>query len=395
MAKKRNIARADGRIAVQVYLGVVDGKRKYKTVYGATQKEADAKALNIKMAMKKGIDVNAERDTFKQWSDHFISIKKLDVSASQMVSYNSYVKHLSVLDYLPLSKIRAGDIQDIINSLAAENPNTHKPTAKKTLNDVKMTASQIFALAIESRVLDYNPALSVKIPQRAPQSHRRALTDEEQHWVLDTPHRAQRAAMIMMYAGLRRGELIPLTWSDINLKAKTLSINKAVEMIDCKPVPKDMTKTPAGIRTIDIPQRLADFLSAQKKDNILVCPAVAGNMLTESSWSAMWESYMTDLNFKYGNRMDKTGKRATSKFNRNGIIKTIPPITAHWLRHTFATLLYISGVDVLVAKDQLGHEDVKTTLQIYTHLDKTYKRNSMRKLDDYLSNASQMQVSEK
>ncbi len=258
-----------------------------------------------------------------------------------------------------------------------------------------MTASQIFALAIDSRVLDYNPALSVRVPQRAPQSHRRALTSEEQQWIVEMSHRAQRAAMIMMYAGLRRGELIPLTWNDIDLKAKTISINKAVEMIKCKPVPKDMTKTPAGIRTIDIPQRLVDFLKTQTKDNILVCPAVAGNMFTESSWAAMWESYMIDLNFKYGNCIDKTGKRATSKFNSNGIVKTIPLITAHWLRHTFATLLYISGVDVLTAKDQLGHEDVKTTLQIYTHLDKTYKRKSMSKLDDYLNNASQMQVNGK
>ena len=47
----------------------------------------------------------------------------------------------------------------------------------------RKAASQIFALAIDSRVLDYNPALSVRVPQRAPQSHRRALTSEEQQWI--------------------------------------------------------------------------------------------------------------------------------------------------------------------------------------------------------------------
>ena len=108
MAKKKNVIREDGRIAVQVYIRIIDGKRKYKTVYGATQKEADRKALLVKMAMKKGLDINTERDTLGQWSDRFLSSKKLDVSASQMVSYNSYVRHLSVLDYLPISKVRAG-----------------------------------------------------------------------------------------------------------------------------------------------------------------------------------------------------------------------------------------------------------------------------------------------
>ena len=63
---------------------------------------------------------------------------------------------------------------------------------------------------------------------------------------------------------------------------------------------------------------------------------------------------------------------------------TIPKFTPHWLRHTFATLLYLSGVDVLTAKEQLGHSDIKTTLSIYTHLDATYKRRSMNKLDTYL-----------
>ena len=63
----------------------------------------------------------------------------------------------------------------------------------------------------------------------------------------------------------------------------------------------------------------------------------------------------------------------------------IEPFTAHCLRHTYASMLYKAGVDVLTAKAQLGHADVKTTLQIYTHLDSQYKRSSMDRLDGYLN----------
>ena len=63
---------------------------------------------------------------------------------------------------------------------------------------------------------------------------------------------------------------------------------------------------------------------------------------------------------------------------------TIPPITLHWLRHTFCTLLYLSGVDVVQACAQMGHADVSTTLRIYTHLDSIHKRKSVSKLDAYL-----------
>lgn len=66
----------------------------------------------------------------------------------------------------------------------------------------------------------------------------------------------------------------------------------------------------------------------------------------------------------------------------------IPHITPHWLRHTFITLMYLAGVDVLTAKEQAGHADIKTTMAIYTHLDEKYKKKSINKLDEYLESIS-------
>ena len=143
------------------------------------------------------------------------------------------------------------------------------------------------------------------------------------------------------------------------------------------------------MRIVNIPNVLVNYLKEERQKNInclLVCPSDSGEMLTDTAWRRMWASYLVDLNFRYGNHMDKKGSVAKSKFNPNGIIRTIPNITAHWLRHTFATMLYLSGVDVLTAKDQLGHSDIKTTLEIYTHLDQTYKKKNISKLDEYLKN---------
>lgn len=397
MPKKRNSKRDDGRIAVQVYLGIKEGKRRYKTVYGKTQKEADEKAVQIKLALKKGVDITASRDTFGTWANRFIARKKVDVSSRQVETYLSYLNHFESLNDIPIAKIRSDDIQYILDELATRSGDRGGPLAKKTLHDLKYTASQIFGLAKKiGHVIADNPVDAVTVSKDAPVSERRALTDEEQEWIIDTPHRAQRAAMIMMYSGVRRGELIPLTWGDINLKSHTIKVNKAVEMIKGKPVLKDMTKSPAGLRTIIIPRRLVDFLKTEQKKDFpagkaapweLVCKSARGEMINSRSWDCMWQSYMRDLNVKYG--------AFTIKANKNrpgGLPMMIPPITAHWLRHTFATLLYLSGVDVLTARDQLGHEDVETTLRIYTHLDKVYKKRSMDKLDIYLqckSDASQ------
>ena len=66
MPKKKNTKRSDGRIAVQVYLGKDEsGKRKYKTVYGNTQKEADEKAAELRTQLGKGLDISSKNKTFQ------------------------------------------------------------------------------------------------------------------------------------------------------------------------------------------------------------------------------------------------------------------------------------------------------------------------------------------
>ncbi len=394
MPKKRNTKRADGRIAVQVYVGRDEnGKRKYKTVYGSTQKEADEKALAVKLAMRKGIDVTSEHETFATWAARWLAIKSGEVGRSQAEAYKHALKHLSPLDDLPIGKIKTIDVQEIVNSLADENPSTGRPSAPNTLRYIKITAQQVFRLAIENRVLDYNPAEAVKIPRTEHSFERRALTDEEQRWIIETDHRARTAAMIMMYAGLRRGELIPLLWTDVDLENRTISITKSAERVNGRFEVKDGAKSKSGVRTIIMPKVLTDYLFGLKRESMFVCPSASGKMHTESSWKKMWDSYIKELNFRYG---DFSGfiRKPKSKFDPKGVPMVIPPITPHWLRHTYATMLYNAGVDVMTAKTLLGHADIKTTLGIYTHLDQRHKRLEVAKLDDFLSDASHMQVND-
>ena len=76
MPRMKNKARSDGRLQSKVYIG--DGK--YKYVYAATQKELAEKVQEIKLLMGKGIDLEAQDDTFGYWSDRWISLKKMDIA---------------------------------------------------------------------------------------------------------------------------------------------------------------------------------------------------------------------------------------------------------------------------------------------------------------------------
>lgn len=383
----KNKKRSDNRLQSKVYLG----NGEYKYVYAKTQKELEKKVAELKLKLNKGFDISESNSTFEFWAQIWLKGKKVTLSAGRFEVCKYRLNNLASIQNYPINKIRPTDIQDIIYKMLEDNYSEY------VMREVKNTAKQIFQLAIDNRVIDFNPATAVKIPKGKPAETRRALTEEEQEWINEpSDNRGHRAAMIMMYAGLRRGELIPLLWSDINLEKGTINVNKAVEMIKGKSVIKDITKTEAGMRTVFIPQKLIEFLRNEERGtSFYVCPNAYGKIMSESAFRRMWESYIYDINLKHGNfgniiiKNPKTDKIEnftvpSSKYAPKKVPIVIEKITPHMLRHTFITMMYFAGVDILTAKEQAGHSDVQTTLNIYTHLDSLHKNKQIDKLDEYL-----------
>lgn len=150
-----------------------------------------------------------------------------------MPQYNNYVNYLNHfydLDNCKINKLVKSDFQVIINDLARKNPTTGKSTSKKTLREIRSAARQVFDFAIENRILDYNPLAYAEIPKDAPKEERRALTEEEQQWIMTTEHRCELPSMIMMLGGLRLGEYLALQWHDIDLKFKTINVHQKLLM---------------------------------------------------------------------------------------------------------------------------------------------------------------------
>lgn len=379
MAKAKK--RADGRYCSQIYLGRDEnGKRQYKSVYGKSPAELKEKETAIRLQLGRGLDVLSQRDSFDTWADDWIRLKKsAKITDKQKSNYQRGVTFWKeALNGYEIGRIRADDIERPLVSLQEEG------YAARTINFYRSTVHQIMQRAV-GRVISSNPVDLVQLTEPGQKAEqRRALSAEEQKWIWDTPHRGQPVAVIMMLSGLRRGELAALTWNDVDLKERTITVNKSIEYPPNEPPRlRHLTKSAAGMRTVDIPQKLADYMAAMPKDNMLVIHSAKGGVMTESAWLSLWGSYMRILNIKYGVRtpadLERMKKSGQHKFDM-----TIPRITLHWLRHTFCTLLYLSGVDVVQACAQMGHADIATTLKIYTHLDAIHKRKSVDKLDAYL-----------
>lgn len=377
MPKKSNTKRSDGRIAVQVYLGRVDGIRKYKTVYGKTQKEADQKADKIKAQILKGMDISSF-NTFERWAENYLVLKRAEVSTNQ---YNTIKSRLTVwineIGDINVQNIRPVDLQAILNQIASNNPYTNKQSSKKTVVSYMQVVRAVFDYAIDNRIVDFNPAQRLKVPQTAPKSERRALTLEERQRIVEFEHRGKPAMMLMMFSGLRRGEVTALLWSDIDFNKKTITVSKAYDF------KQKETKLPKNgkIRKVSIPAVLVNYLKELPQNSPYVITNAQGNQMTDDSWRRLMQSYLCDMNLKYGSFIKKPNKYSPYK-----IPLVIQTFTPHCLRHTFCTMMYEAGVDLYTAKEQMGHADVQTTLNIYTHLQKTHQQNNIAKLDDYLDN---------
>ncbi len=382
MPKRKNATRSDGRIAVQIYLGIgEDGKRKVKTVYGKTQKEVNEKAAELRAQLGRGLDISKMKDSFKDWSKLFLSVQKKKITDSE---YNTKSKRIEYFyDYIgdfQLNAVKVFQIESALIDLAKKNPFTGKPTADKTLRAYRQSCSQVFAFAIKNRAIEFNPADLAEIPKNAPKNERRALTETERKWIqnLSDDNRAKCPAMVAMFCGLRRGELSALTWNDVDLYNKILTVNKSY---DFKSKNIKSPKTAAGVRKIPIPDVLVEYLKSVPRKSIYVCRSAKNKMITDMGWKRLLDSLMLDLEMQNGNREGKKKKKCAP-----GVTAfTIQKFGWHDLRHTYATILFEAGVDVLTAQYLLGHASAETTMKIYTHLSDAQKERSIVKLNEFVS----------
>lgn len=246
------------------------------------------------------------------------------------------------LGNLQLNKIVRSDIQRIIND-RQEHP--------RTCEIIKMTLVQIFNSAIDDKLLYENVAKKVTLPKRH-KAEKRALTGLEREAIkkADFTPQENTFAMLLFYFGLRRGECLALTKSDIDFKKKILTVNKAVVFDVNTPIVKTGAKSDAGNRTIPIPESISSYLKGYLKsiNTFYLFPGKNTEVLSKTQYVKMWERIVKKMN-----------DAVTSEKEKIIGAEPITGLTAHIFRHNYCTMLYYSGISQKKAVELMGTQILK------------------------------------
>lgn len=350
MPRPQLTRRADGRYRCK-YEG--------KYFYGHTQTEAYRARDEYVDQLKAGVVPNAGAITVADYAAQWVVVHKAQTSIR---TYNEYIRFINIM----CSVIGGLSIRDVRPTHIKSVYNTRNGFSASEIKHLAMVVRGVFQSAVADRLITYNPCTDIAPPRGTAGTHR-ALEPWERVLIHEMGgHKLHPCVMLMLYAGLRRGEALALDIDrDVDFKKHTLTIREAVHFNSNKPV-ISTPKTKAGLRTIPILAPLEAVLSGLHG---LAAPSPNGSHMTITGFRRLWSSYITQMEQRLNGNVSKRwyGKR------KDMVDKQLPPwravtIRAHDLRHTFCTMLYELGIDVKTAMFWMGHADMKMTMQIYTHL---------------------------
>lgn len=215
--------------------------------------------------------------------------------------------------------------------------------------------NMVFDRCVLRGVVSVSPMQAVSMPKGLTVTKRTVPQDDALEAVracTDAPFAP--FALLCLYAGLRRGEALALRQEDIDRKAGVIHVTKALEYVGNQPEIKT-PKTDNGVRDVPIPSILMPHIPTGKG---YLFQMKDGRPLSKIAYRHAWIQYCKAIGHE---------------------------VTAHQLRHGYATLLYEAGVPVLAAQKMLGHANASTTMNIYTHLREKQEQSAAAKLDSYLA----------
>ena len=372
------------------------------SISAITLEELREKELDVLRDVLDGVKVDKNNLTVNDMYNSWIQLKR-GLKENTFSNYKYMYKMFVEPDFGKnrITDLKRSDVRGFYNFLAEE-----KHIQINTIDSIHTVLHQVLEIAVEDDYLRYNPSdnalKELKKAVNFEVEKRRALTVSEQE-IFEAflrkkgqYHRWYPVFTVMLWTGMRVGEITGLRWCDIDLEEGSINVNHTLVYFDKRAEERctfaiNTTKTKAGERSIPMLPKVKEAFLMEKeyqrecgvksesvvdgyRDFIFVNRF--GNVQHQGTLNKALRRIIRDCNFEI---LDK---------NKQNDVIILPKFSNHSLRHTFTTRMCEAGVNIKAMQEILGHADAETTMDIYAEATKELKKSELINFEEFFARHS-------
>lgn len=372
------------------------------SISAVTLEELREKELDVLRDVLDGVKVDKNNLTVNDMYNSWIQLKR-GLKENTFSNYKYMYKMFVEPDFGKnrITDLKRSDVRGFYNFLAEE-----KHVQINTIDSIHTVLHQVLEIAVEDDYLRYNPSdnalKELKKAVNFEVEKRRALTVSEQE-IFEAflrkkgqYHRWYPVFTVMLWTGMRVGEIAGLRWCDIDLEEGSINVNHTLVYFDKRAEERctfaiNTTKTKAGERSIPMLPKVKEAFLMEKeyqrecgvksesvvdgyRDFIFVNRF--GNVQHQGTLNKALRRIIRDCNFEI---LDK---------NKQNDVIILPKFSNHSLRHTFTTRMCEAGVNIKAMQEILGHADAETTMDIYAEATKELKKSELFNFEEFFARHS-------
>jgi integrase family protein len=372
------------------------------SISAVTLEELREKELDVLRDVLDGVKVDKNNLTVNDMYNSWIQLKR-GLKENTFSNYKYMYKMFVEPDFGKnrITDLKRSDVRGFYNFLAEE-----KHVQINTIDSIHTVLHQVLEIAVEDDYLRYNPSdnalKELKKAVNFEVEKRRALTVSEQE-IFEAflrkkgqYHRWYPVFTVMLWTGMRVGEITGLRWCDIDLEEGSINVNHTLVYFDKRAEERctfaiNTTKTKAGERSIPMLPKVKEAFLMEKeyqrecgvksesvvdgyRDFIFVNRF--GNVQHQGTLNKALRRIIRDCNFEI---LDK---------NKQNDVIILPKFSNHSLRHTFTTRMCEAGVNIKAMQEILGHADAETTMDIYAEATQELKKSELINFEDFFARHS-------
>jgi integrase len=378
--------RKDGRWEARYTVGrdPGTGKQIQRSIYGESEKEVLKQLQAVQVDLTNGTYTEPSKMTVGAWLDIWIEEYTKNVKDTTKRAYMDNVRlHIKpTLGAIKIQKLNAHTVQSFYNKLAESDRAKQKGQKKeapdglsaKTIRNIHAILHKALKQAVLLSYIKTNPSEACTLP-RVEKKEMKILQGNELNAFIEAvaEHRHRELYLTTLFTGMRRGEVLGLTWKCVDFESGTILVDKQMQRERVKGGKLRLVAIKNDKqRRLTPPETVFQYLQDQKRKQ------TEKRLLAGSLWTDTGLVFTNDI----GNPLDADA--VYQSYKRLLASNNLSNIRLHDLRHTAATLMIQNGDDIKTVQEALGHHTAAFTLDVYGHVTNKMKRDSANNMERFI-----------